>query len=76
MFRPPLEDMARAHSFRLSVEIFATENSTTRFRKLNTGVGRPLLWTPSHCFKVVIAEAFYPLLLMVSHEFSISFHSV
>ena len=50
VFRSPLEDMARAHSFRLSVEIFATENRTTRFRKLNTGVGRPLLCTPSHCF--------------------------
>lgn len=38
-----------AWSFRLSVDTLATENSTTRFRKLKTGVGRPLDFTPSHC---------------------------
>ena len=34
----------------LSVVMFATENKTTCFRKLYTGVGRPFASTPSHCF--------------------------
>ena len=45
----PEDARGLAWSFRLSVDTLATLNSTTRFRKLKTGVGRPLERTPSHC---------------------------
>ena len=41
--------MGEACSVKLSVATLATAKSTTRFKKLKTGVGMPLAWTPSHC---------------------------